>query len=76
MLKIIDVEIDSRAIVPCPEKDFKPRRAAAACPKCKHFKGIGLMSEDDDLEWHQKFAIRCVHPVERRTQILSEVIEE
>ena len=76
MLKIIDVEIDGRVIVPCPEKDFKPRRAAVACPKCKHFKGIGLMSAEADFEWHQKFVIRCEYIMERRTQILPEVIEE
>ncbi len=76
MLKIVNVEIDSRVVIPCPEKDFRPRRAANACPGCDHFKGIGLMSEEPDIGWHKKFAIRCAHVMERRTQLIPEIIED
>ncbi len=76
MLKIIDVEIDSRVVIPCPAIDFRPRRAANACPNCEYFKGVGLMSDEPDIGWHKKYAIRCTHVIERRTQLIPEVIEE
>ena len=75
MLKKINVGIDANVVIQCPAKDFKLRRAANSCPGCECFKGIGLMSEADDLAWHQKFVIRCGHVMERRTQLI-EVIED
>lgn len=76
MLTIVDnVDIDTRAAVPCPMIDFRLRRAAVCCPSCEHYQGIGLMCTDETQPWHKRFAIRCVHPVERRTHIV-EVMEQ
>ena len=64
--------IDPRAIVPCPMKDFKPRRATA-CASCEHYRGLGRMADHGDFS--NRYAIRCAHVIERRTHIL-EVVEE
>ena len=75
MLQIVDdVEISQEAIIPCPDVGFKPRRAQA-CQSCEHFRGIGLMCADESLPWHERYAVRCGHIIERRTQILPPVIE-
>lgn len=74
--EVVGVEIDPRALVPCPAtpgKPFRARYAARACPGCPHYRGLGLMATEG--EWHQMYAIRCAHVIEQRTTIL-EVIEE
>lgn len=89
MLPIVDVPIDERAVIPCPELGFKPRRASRACASCEQFHGIAMMTEAEEVDvkdragnvigkrpilWHEKYVIRCAYPIERRTQIL-EVVE-
>lgn len=73
MLKIVDVEIDSAAIIPCPLVRFKGRYAAKCCPGCDNFKGIGLMVDDPSMSWHERYTVRCAHIIERRTQIIEVV---
>ena len=82
-----NIEIDARAIVPCAAKGFKARRAIN-CARCPYFAGLALMIADDigaditvgsmvtgRITWADKYAIRCCHVIERRTQII-EVIED
>jgi len=74
MLPIInDIDIDQNAVIPCPAVGFKPRRAYRSCQNCEYFEGFAKMS--DVGNWSEQFAIRCAHPIERRTQHI-EVIEE
>lgn len=86
--KINEVEIDKNAVVPCPSVGFKSRRAHKSCPSCADFKGLcRTMAEGETVvtcrstgdkrqaTWSDKFAIRCAHVIERKTQII-EVIEE
>ena len=91
MLEIVDVEIDKEAIIPCPDREFKGRRAYVSCPNCIGFRGVILISESDIMDikdkttlavigvrpirWDEKYAIRCSFPMDRRTKIV-EVIEE
>jgi hypothetical protein len=65
-------EIDPAAIVPCAALGFKPRRALA-CKRCEYFQGLAVMGLAGD--WADRYAIRCNHVIERRTQII-EVIED
>ena len=83
MLPIAETKtIDPAAVVSCPMKNFAARRAYLACPDCEYFYGLAVMSSapliSDDpangVKWSDKYAIRCAHVIERRTQDL-EVIE-
>lgn len=78
MLPISDNrDIGPAAVVSCPKVNFKPRRACKCCPGCEYFDGLGMMASDTEAayEWSDIYAIRCTHPIERRTQYF-EVIEE
>jgi len=74
MLKIVDKDIPEYVAVPCPGTPGKPfglRRASNFCPSCGHFQGIGEMTAQDThkgrkLQWHERYAIRCGHMIERR----------
>ena len=74
--------IDPAAVVACPMKDFAARRAYLSCPDCELFNGLAIMSTAPlaadnptaGVKWSDKYAIRCAHVIERRTQNL-EVIE-
>jgi hypothetical protein len=71
MQKIVEgVKIDPAAVVPCPEIDFKMRRATK-CEKCECFAGIGLMNATEGLPWGHKYTIRCAHVMERRVQMFE-----
>lgn len=78
-IPVVDVDIHSDVVVPCPAKRFQPRRAANACPGCDYFQGVGQMvvqqAGEEPLQWHQKYVIRCAHVIERRTQMFN-VIED
>lgn len=73
-LPIVDVPISPDAIVRCPERQFAARRAQKACVACPHFAGVGQMATSGP--WHVRYAIRCRGVVERRTEVLPEVLEE
>jgi len=72
MLPIEKTTIPDTVAIPCPFMSFK-NRLAIRCLDCKHFNGVAKMS--DSGEWHQKYTIRCTHPIERRV-IDIEVISE
>jgi len=65
-------EIDKAAVVACPALNFSARRAFLACPSCKYFDGLVMLGEAG--KWSDRYAIRCAHVIERRTQHF-EVIE-
>jgi len=69
-----DKEIDTTAIIACPALSFKLRRVTA-CLKCKEYRGLGVMCTDKSKAWNERYAVRCAHIMERRTQILPEVHE-
>ena len=76
------ITIDPAAVVACPMKNFAARRAYLACPDCEFFNGLAIMSTaplaadnpTTGVKGSDKYAIRCAHVIERRTQDL-EVIE-
>ncbi|MCH7882792.1 MAG: hypothetical protein IIB69_14760 [Proteobacteria bacterium] len=67
-----EIPIGPHAVIGCPLKGFKPRRAARSCPECVYYNGLGRMGVEGD--WSAQYAILCAHPIERRTQHI-EVIE-
>ena len=75
MLPQVLIAIDKRVVIRCPLKNFMPRRAYKACPKCEYFNGIAQMSDGEKITWHKKYVIRCAHIIERRTQLI-EVLED
>ena len=68
MLPVEKAAISEDVAVPCPKKDFKAAMASDTCSLCEFFDGIGVLSDDHNRPWHERYAIRCVHPIERRTQ--------
>ena len=73
-LPCVEVEIDARVIIPCPEVGFENRRASVACTKCEYFKGVFRLSYEG--EWHQQYCIKCSRPISRRVQLEQIVIEK
>ncbi len=71
-VELTSAEICKNAVVSCPIKDFKPRRASN-CEKCEHYQGLAVMGVEGN--WSDKYAIRCNHVIERRTHNL-EIIED
>jgi len=86
-LETIEIDIDKDVAIPCPAIEFKLRRACKCCPSCEYYHGVGVMSkaefvmvEGDEsskrqLLWHERFAVRCGHVIERRTENVK-VVEE
>lgn len=68
MLPIEKPVVSEEVAVPCPKKDFKPAMVCDSCLLCEFYDGIGVMSDDNKRPWHERYAIRCVHPIERRTK--------
>jgi len=68
MLKRVELEIPDNVVISCPEVDFKLRVALDACTHCKYYDGLGVITIDMSLPWYKRYAIRCNHPIERRTQ--------
>jgi len=68
MLVKIETEIADDVVIQCPQVDFKLRVACKCCPGCEHYDGVGVMVADMSFPWHKRYAIRCTHPIERRTQ--------
>lgn len=58
--------IDKNAVVACPAVSFAPRRAFKACPDCRYFAGLCVLGKVG--RWSERYAIRCNHTIERRTQ--------
>jgi len=76
MLKIAQTrDVPEHIIIQCPITTFKPRRGIN-CMKCEFYGGLGIMIEDETLPWHERYAIRCGHIIERRTHVIPEIIEE
>jgi len=73
MLPIVNVDIDDMVIVPCPKQGFDNKLAARHCPGCEHFFGVAQMREpqSNDTAWHEVYAIRCGHVIERRTSSID-----
>jgi len=69
-------EIPSSAKMFCPKTGFDALiNAAKRCPGCEHFRGLSELSEYADLTLdsvppHLRYRIRCVHPVDRRFNIV------
>ncbi len=74
MLTVVEIDITSDIIIQCPAVGFRHRRAYIACQKCDYFDGIGEMGKEGT--WHERYTIRCCHPMERRCQIIPTVLEE
>jgi len=66
--KVNNVAIDDSVVIPCPKREFKPALVADACPKCEYYDGLGVMSVQLSRPWHERYAVRCACPIERRTQ--------
>lgn len=65
-----ETEIGPIAVVSCPKVNFQPQRAKQACTDCEYFDGLTIMAPEGET-WSQVYAIRCTHPMERRTVHLA-----
>jgi hypothetical protein len=68
MLQVVNVEVSESVAIACPKAGFKPKIVVDSCLKCAYFDGVGLMNSDLSRPWHERYAIRCKHVIERRTQ--------
>jgi len=66
--KLNSNQIDRCAIVQCPKNGFGHVAAARHCPGCEYFDGLAVMTAArPGVNWSDCYAIRCTHPIERRT---------
>jgi hypothetical protein len=68
MLQRVTVQIDEAVAIQCPKVGFKQVMAHKMCSDCAYFDGVALMRAESSLPWYLRYAIRCAHPIERRTQ--------
>jgi RNase H-fold protein (predicted Holliday junction resolvase) len=67
MLPISNIEIPQNVVIGCPLARQHLIRAVN-CKACNHFNGVVQTTYNNEYEmlWHEKFAISCVSPVDRK----------
>ncbi len=67
LVTINGLEIPENLTMRCPKIRFN-KQSAHLCNGCEHFNGLGMMSPDLKRTWAERWAIRCNHIIERRTE--------